>query len=178
MSISMEAEGLRIRVRAWHRLFADGSSELEIEVNDGTRELFSGSTPAELADRVNEAARRRGYPKEHFELFEDGTLRIGGSRLNISQPPSEHLVREWGIWVSKASRSDGLTPPAVWGGWIVQARALSGKAFQIGIQLRDAILEVDGHSPETVGELAQLLSRAQEITLVRADPRRITIPAK
>jgi hypothetical protein len=178
MSYRIRGTGSEFWVKFWHRLFADGSTELEVEINDGPRELFSGATPAELASRVNEAARKRGYPSDQFEMLEDGGMRLGTSTISGSQRGRDHLVPDWGIWVARASRSDGLTPPVVWGGWVVQARALAGKAFEAGIQLRDVILEIDGKKPSTLQELTNLLNQAREITVVRAEARRVVVTPK
>jgi hypothetical protein len=167
--------GLELRVKFWHRLFADGSSELEVEINGGPRELFSGANPAELASRVNDAARKHGYPRDQFEMLEDGTFKFGTSSITGGESSKEHLIRDWGLWVSRASRSDGFTPPAVWGGWVIQARALAGKAFDSGIQLRDLILEVDGKKAATAQELSELLNHAREITLLRTEARRVVV---
>ena len=178
MSFSVSGAGVEMSVKFWQRLFADGSAELEVEVNGGPRELFSGSSVAELASRVNEAARKRGYSPEQFQMLENGGMKFGGSTITSGEPGRDHLLRDWGLWVSLASRSDGLTPPAVWGGWVVQARALSGKAFESGIQLRDVLLEVDGKKASTIQELASLLNQAREITVVRSEPRRVVLTPK
>lgn len=178
MSFRTSGAGGEFSVKFWHRFFADGSTELDVEVNDGPRELFSGSTPAELASRVNEAARKRGYPPEQFEMLEDGSLKLGTSTVTGGERGRDHLIREWGLWVTRASRSDGFTPPVVWGGWIVQARAVSGKAFEAGLQLRDAIVEVDGKKAATLQELSALLNGAREITVVRAEARRVVVTPK
>jgi hypothetical protein len=170
--------GFQLQCKFWHRLFADGSSELEVELNGAPRELFSGSTPAELASRVNEAARKHGYTPEEFRMLDDGGMKFGGSTLSGGNQSQDHLIREWGLWVSRASRADGLTPPVVWGGWVVQARALSGRAFDSGIQLRDVILEVDGKKAQTVQELRDLLHQPRKVALVRAEARRVVIEPK
>lgn len=178
MSYRILDGGMEFSVKFWHRLFADGSTELDVEVNNGPREMFSGSSLSELAARVNEAARKRGYPPEQFEMLEDGGLKMGNSTVSGADQGREHLVRDWGLWVTRASRSDGFTPPAVWGGWVVQARALAGRAFDAGIQLRDVILEVDGKKPATLKDLAGLLNQAREITLLRSEARRVVVTPK
>jgi hypothetical protein len=148
------------------RVFADGSAEMEGEFN-GRAELFSASSWSELAHELNEAARGRGFDRSQFDMREDGSWKIGGASSAVPNPEL-HVVRSWGIWVTRQTRGKPgwVGPRAAWDGWLIQARTLYGRGFQNDLQLGDVILSVDGKKAGSLDELRTLLERAGTITLL------------
>ncbi len=158
--------GVEQSIRMWLRAYADGSVEMDVRINEGPRELFSGASFAEVAGRLNEAARERGIPEGQFRVEPDGRYRIAGVRASFENP-DERVVPEWGIGVRRASKSDGLSPPEAWGGWVIVARSASGRAWRAGLGLRDVVTAVDERPAETVAELRSRMAGARTLTVLR-----------
>jgi hypothetical protein len=155
------------KVRLELRYFADGSVELQAKVDEDPEELFSGKDMPELARRVNQAARNRGYPEEVFAMSPDGSFKMGGSTMTVGSQPEEHLVVPFAIWANRVPATDRTIPETARGSWQVKARMLGGRGFRAGLRVGDFIVEIDGKRPDTFDEFRRLLESAKSVRVVR-----------
>ena len=155
------------QVRFGLRYFADGSVELEAQINDGSEELFSAKSMEELARKVTAAARARGYPEEAFVMLPDGTLKMGGSSIQIGQNPGSHVVADWAIWVHPVTEEEPGLPRQARGAWRVQARMLTGRGYKAGLRPGDLIAEVDGKKPSSFDALREALRAPKSLKVLR-----------
>jgi len=149
------------------RYFADGAVELEAKINDGSEELFSARSMEELARKVTSAARARGYPEEMFVMRPDGTLKMGGSSIQVGQNPADHLLPDWAIWVNPVKEEEPGLPKQTRGAWRVQARMLTGRGFKAGLRPGDLIAEVDGKKPSSFGDLRDAMRSPKSLKVLR-----------
>lgn len=163
MSLSMGGNQVQFALR----YFADGSVELQAKVGDDPEELFSGKDMPELSQRVNQAARARGYSEEMFAMSPDGTFKVGASSMKVGSKPEEHLVLPYAIWADRVAVSDRTLPEPVRGAWRVQARTIGGRGYRAGMRVGDLIVEIDGRRPETFDDLRRLLESAKAVKVLR-----------
>lgn len=149
------------------RYFADGSVELEAKINDGSEELFSAGSMADLARKVTAAARARGYPEEMFVMLPDGTLKMGGSSIKSGSDPADHVLADWAVWVSPVPAEEPGLPKQARGAWRVQARMLTGRGYKVGLRPGDLIAEVDGKKPSSFGDLRDAMRAPKSLKVLR-----------
>lgn len=149
------------------RHFADGSVELLVCLNGGAEELFSGGDMADLAAKVTRAARERGYGESVFTMTPEGGFKMGGTTMTMGLPATEHLVREFQMWVSRVSETDRTLPERVRGSWRIDARMLSGRAHNAGLRVGDFVTAIDGRRPATLDDLRRGLESGQSMKVLR-----------
>jgi hypothetical protein len=158
------------------RWICDGSVELALRTDDGSEELLSGRDMAELATRVNRAARENGIPASVFTMNPDGTYTVDGSRSGVF--PGGDLIRDHQLWVFRVANDDRTVPERVRGAWRITARSLDGPAYRIGLRVGDYISEIDGKRPESPDELRRLLKTGKAVRVLRLTPCGSELPLR
>jgi hypothetical protein len=147
--------------------FADGSVELTAKVDGAAEELFSGKDMTDLARKVTEAARQRGYAEDQFRMSPEGIFKVGGSTMVLGRKPEEHLIPDFGLWILQIPDTDRTVPERARGSWRIEARTLSGRGYAAGLRVGDILSEVGGTKPATFDELRRLLATATSLKVLR-----------
>src|SRR5256885_1855590 len=85
-------------------------STLIAALGDDPEELFSGKDMPDLARKVTQAARQRGYTEDVFSMSSEGSFRMGGSTMSLGLNPSEHLLQDFGLWLFRIPETDRTVP--------------------------------------------------------------------
>jgi len=155
------------RIEIALRHFADGSVEMTAKVGDSPEELFSGKDMPELARKVTQAARQRGYTEDVFSMSSDGSFRMGGSTMSLGLNPSQHLLQDFGLWLFQIPQTDRTVPDRARGGWRIDARSLGGRGYAAGFRVGDILTEVDGKKPAKFDDLRRQLATAKSFKVLR-----------